>query len=140
MASFQGKGYVVAPAGYGKTHLIALAVNESKNRQLILTHTFAGVHALKKKLQILDVSSSKYQIDTIASFTLRLCLAYPKTSGWNIEKPAGIQWNDLYNSGIKLLEKEFIKRIIRNSYIGVYVDEYAMLLATDYKNHRAQIF
>lgn len=124
LSSFQGKGYVIAPAGFGKTHLIALAVNESKDRQLILTHTFAGVHSLKQKLQILDVSSSKYQIDTIASFTLRLCLAYPKTSGWNIEKPAGDEWDKLYNSAKKLLEKEFIKRIIKNSYTGVYVDEY----------------
>lgn len=124
LAYFQGKGYVIAPAGFGKTHLIALAVNEAKNRQLILTHTFAGVHSLKKKMQTLNVCSSKYQIDTIASFTLRLCLAYPKSSKWNIQKPVGEEWNKLYNSGINLLEKEFIRRIIKNSYAGVYVDEY----------------
>lgn len=124
LASFIGKGYVIAPAGFGKTHLIALAVNETRNRQLILTHTFAGVHSLKKKLQTLDVCSSKYQIDTIASFTLRLCLAYPKTSNWTIQKPAGEEWNKLYQSGISLLEKEFVKKIIKNSYAGLYVDEY----------------
>jgi hypothetical protein len=43
------KGYVIAPAGYGKTHLIALAVRASSGRQLILTHTFAGVNSIKTK-------------------------------------------------------------------------------------------
>ena len=46
LAEFPSKGYVIAPAGYGKTHLIALAVNESSHRQLILTHTFAGVNSI----------------------------------------------------------------------------------------------
>jgi hypothetical protein len=76
------KGYVIAPAGYGKTHLIALAVRGSSGRQLILTHTFAGVNSIKTKMTALGVPAFKYQVDTIASWSLRLCLAYPKTSGW----------------------------------------------------------
>ena len=79
------KGYVLAPAGYGKTHLIALAVKASTGRQLILTHTFAGVSSIKTQMTNLGVRSSQYQVDTIASWALRLCLAYPKTSGWKIE-------------------------------------------------------
>lgn len=85
---FTAKGYVIAPAGYGKTHLIAMAVKVASKRQLILTHTFAGVNSIKTKMTALGVPSSKYQIDTIASWSLRLCLAYPKTSGWKVEHPA----------------------------------------------------
>ena len=51
LANHDGMGYVVAPAGFGKTHLIADAVKLSAGRQLILTHTHSGVDALKKKLK-----------------------------------------------------------------------------------------
>ncbi|CAB3863729.1 hypothetical protein LMG26689_02627 [Achromobacter animicus] len=47
---FTTKGYVIAPAGYGKTHLIAMAVKVATKRQLILTHTFAGVNSIKTKM------------------------------------------------------------------------------------------
>lgn len=124
LAEFSSKGYVIAPAGYGKTHLIALAINEASHRQLILTHTFAGVNSIKTKMNLLGVPSSRYQVDTIASWTLRLCLAYPKTSGWMVENPTSKQWSQLYESCRELLEKEFIRYVISATYSGVYVDEY----------------
>lgn len=121
---FATKGYVIAPAGYGKTHLIALAVKAATKRQLILTHTFAGVNSIKTKMTDLGVPSSKYQIDTIASWSLRICLAYPKTSDWRAEHPAGKQWNKLYECCSKLLRKQFVRRVVAATYAGVYVDEY----------------
>ena len=124
LAEFPSKGYIIAPAGYGKTHLIALAVKAASHRQLILTHTFAGVNSIKTKMNQLGVPSSKYQMDTIASWTLRLCLSYPKTSGWIVDNPSGKQWNKLYESCRGLLEKEFIRHVVLSSYSGFYVDEY----------------
>jgi DNA helicase-2/ATP-dependent DNA helicase PcrA len=121
---FTTKGYVIAPAGYGKTHLIAMAVKAATKRQLILTHTFAGVNSIKTKMTALGVPSSKYQIDTIASWSLRLCLAYPKTSGWKAEHPTDKQWNKLYECCSGLLEKQFVRRVVAATYAGVYVDEY----------------
>jgi AAA domain len=118
------KGYVIAPAGYGKTHLIALAVRASSGRQLILTHTFAGVNSIKTKMTALGVPASKYQLDTIAGWSLRLCLAYPKTSGWKTENPTSKQWNKLYECCAGLLGKKFIRHVVAATYIGVYVDEY----------------
>lgn len=124
LAEFPSKGYVIAPAGYGKTHLIALAVKAASHRQLILTHTFAGVNSIKTKMNRLGVPSSRYQVDTIASWTLRLCLAYPKTSGWSIENPSSKEWTQLYESCRELLTKKFIRQVICCTYSGVYVDEY----------------
>lgn len=118
------KGYVIAPAGYGKTHLIALAVRASCGRQLILTHTFAGVNSIKTKMTALGIPASKYQVDTIASWSLRLCLAYPKTSRWETENPTSKQWNKLYGCCSGLLEKKFIRHVVAATYAGVYVDEY----------------
>lgn len=138
LANHEGKGYVIAPAGFGKTHLIADAVMHSSGRQLILTHTHAGVDALKKKLQKLNLPSDKYNVDTIASYALRLCLAYPQTADWHIQIPdTNDEWQQLYLKCTALVQKEFIKRILKASYKGIYVDEYqdcmqdqhAMLLA-----------
>lgn len=124
LAEFTGKGYVIAPAGYGKTHLIALAVKASLRRQLILTHTYAGVNAIRKKMQSLAIPASRYQVDTIASWALRLCLSFPETSNWRTEYPNSKEWSKLYVSCAAFLDRAFVKRFVRCSYSGVYVDEY----------------
>ncbi|MFA0999502.1 UvrD-helicase domain-containing protein, partial [Pseudomonas syringae] len=118
------RGYVIAPAGYGKTHLIALAARVSVGKQLVLTHTFAGVNSIRAKMTSQGGPNSKYQVDTIASWSLRLCLAYPKTSGWNVDNPTNEQWNQLYGCCSVLLAKPFIRHAISASYAGIYVDEY----------------
>ena len=124
LAAHDGSGYVVAPAGYGKTHLIAAAVGLSMKRQLVLTHTHAGVNALRRKMRELRVPSSAYRVDTIASWALRLCLSYAGASGWIVQRPAGDQWPTLYRACAALLDHPFILRILKASYHGLYVDEY----------------
>jgi len=42
---------IIAPAGYGKTEEIADAVNFCSGKQLILTHTRAGVAALRDRMR-----------------------------------------------------------------------------------------
>ena len=124
VAAHGGAGYVVAPAGYGKTHLIADAVSLATRRQLVLTHTYAGVNSLRRKMRELRVSSGAYRIDTIASWALRLCLSYPGASGWAAPRPEREQWTTLYRASSALLDQGFIRRILKASYGGVYVDEY----------------
>jgi len=124
LASCRGSGYVVAPAGFGKTHLIAEAVSRSVNKQLVLTHTYAGVNVLRRKLRELRVRNGIFRVDTIASWALRLCLSYPATSRWTIKHPTGDQWSALYQACSALLDNEFVRRILRASYAGLYVDEY----------------
>lgn len=124
LADFQGKGYVIAPAGYGKTYLIAEAVKKASSRQLVLTHTYAGVNSIRTKMIHQRVDSSKYQLDTIASWCLRLCLSYPETSGWRIENPTGVEWRQLYEPCEVLLRQKFIQYVVTSSYSGIYVDEY----------------
>ena len=124
LAAFDGSGYVRAPAGCGKSHLVAEAVKHATARQLILTHTYAGVNALRSKLRKAGASSRCYRLDTIASWSLRLALSYSRTSGWTERRPEGAGWSALYVACAQLLECEFVRRIIRASYSGVYVDEY----------------
>jgi len=124
LAASQGIGYVVAPAGFGKTHLIAQAVSRADKRQLVLTHTYAGVNQLRHKMRDLNVCSRCFRIDTIASWALRLSLSYPITSHWTIERPQAGEWCTLYKACSTLLDFDFIRRILRASYGGFYVDEY----------------
>ena len=115
---------MVAPAGFGKTYVVAEAVSRTFNRQLVLTHTYAGVNVLRRKLRDLRARNELFQVDTIASWALRLCLSYPATSRWSINHPTGDQWSALYQACSALLNNEFIRRILRASYTGLYVNEY----------------
>lgn len=124
LAASRGVGYVVAPAGFGKTHLIAQAVSRTDKRQLVLTHTYAGVNQLRRKMRDLNVSSRCFRIDTIASWALRLSLSYSRTSRWTIERPTAGEWCALYGACSTLLDFTFIRRILKASYSGLYVDEY----------------
>ena len=124
LAACRGSGYLIAPAGFGKTHLIAEAVSRSADRQLVLTHTYAGVNALRHKMRELRAREEAFRVDTIASWALRLSLSYPTTSGWTTERPSGDQWTALYRTCSALLDSGFIRRIVRASYAGLYVDEY----------------
>ena len=40
----ESKSMVVAPAGFGKTHAIALCLRHAKGKQLILTHKIGRAH------------------------------------------------------------------------------------------------
>ncbi|HXT14634.1 MAG TPA: UvrD-helicase domain-containing protein [Gemmatimonadaceae bacterium] len=118
-------GYVKAPAGFGKTHLIAEAISYSDERQLVLTHTFAGVNAIRRKLREAAVPSRLFRVDTIASWSLRLSLSFRNRSGWSTDHPENNrEWNDLYRACSRLLKYDFARRILRASYAGLYIDEY----------------
>lgn len=113
-----------APAGCGKTEEIVKAVKLCQGRQLILTHTHAGIASLKARLKKHQVPASQYKIDTIASWLLRYALAYPKISGLNVKQPEADQWNMVYAAAHELLTRRFIHDVIQASYTGIFVDEY----------------
>lgn len=124
IAEHDGRGYVLAPAGFGKTYLIAESLKHAEDRQLVLTHIYAGVNAIQEKLRALNVPRSSFRIDTIASWALRMCLSYPENADWRNDAPEGNDWRKLYGHCTKFLEAEFIRRVISVSYASVYVDEY----------------
>lgn len=128
------RAVLIAPAGCGKTHTIAEAVGLCPGqRQLILTHTHAGVHALRKRLDKNGIPSSLYSIDTIAGWSLRLAASYPATSGLTVPEPMNTEWKDVYVAATRLLSGGPYQDIIRSSYAGVYVDEYQDCTATQHK-------
>lgn len=118
------RGLVVAPAGCGKTYLIAEAVQHDRDRQLILTHTHGGVRAILNRLADFGVSNSRVRVTTIDSFALRYAAAFPELSGWRTPNPSGTDWLRVHSAAFKVFETQSIKRVLKATYRGIYVDEY----------------
>lgn len=117
-------GFIESPAGCGKTEAIVRAVGEyCKGRQLVLTHTNAGVDALRRRFRKLEVPTSRYHVDTIAGWSWGWVRQYPENAGYggSTELP---EWSDVYPAMSRLLQKSFVSRGVLNSYAGVIVDEY----------------
>jgi len=77
------RGTVTAPAGCGKTHLIAdaLARHNGTKPILVLTHTNAGVVALRERLERAGVAKSSYRLSTLDGWAIRLLKNLPKRAG-----------------------------------------------------------
>ena len=119
---------VVLPAGAGKTELIARATgfaSEATGRQLILTHTHAGVHALRARLARLGAEPRSYTLTTIAGWALKWAAHYPSISGLTTAEPASQdEWNAVYEGARRVLANPHLAASIRASYGGIFVDEY----------------
>jgi len=79
------RGSITAPAGCGKTQLIAetLIAHTQSKPILVLTHTNAGVAALRARLRRAGVPNSAYRVSTIDGFSMRLIAKFPARSGHN---------------------------------------------------------
>ncbi len=114
---------IVAPAGHGKTELIA-KVAALGRRTLVLTHTHAGVHAIKARLKRMHVPVDSVVVDTIASWARRYVQAFPSRSGrpeLNLNKP---DWDDVYLGAVSILNSPVVQEVIKASYDRVLIDEY----------------
>lgn len=119
------KSSVVAAAGCGKTELIVRATEAGQGRRLILTHTHAGVDALRRRLKLRKVAAQFYAVDTIASWALRFASAFPATSGLSPETPrTTADWTAVYEAATRLVTSRAVTRVLQASYAGVFVDEY----------------
>lgn len=121
------RGSVEAPAGCGKTELIADLVTANEGRRtLVLTHTNAGVDTLRKRIRAKGAPSSRYVVTTIDSMCVRYVSAYPATAGGFNPKADGKRyWPSAHAGFATLLEKRsFVREVIEASYDFLVVDEY----------------
>ena len=112
-------GSVVAAAGCGKTEQIARATQIAEGRRLILTHTHAGVDALRARLKTHKVSSEKFRVDTIAGWCLRYAASFPKRSSLTCANPrSDKEWNAVYEAAARLIQSGAVKGVLASSYAG----------------------
>lgn len=116
---------VRAAAGCGKTRLISSAVAEGAGeRSLVLTHTHAGVDALRRRIRSLGGKTQACTIATIAGWALNLARRFPGTCGPVPARPTDSEWVPVYEGATRLVSISAIARVVRSSYDAVYVDEY----------------
>jgi len=124
------RGSVTAPAGCGKTQLIAdnLALHDGLKPILILTHTNSGAAALRQRLHRARVRSSSYRVATIDGFAMRLIGKFPLRSGLDpqilmVENP-GHDYPAIRAAAARLLQSRHIGEPLRATYSRLFVDEY----------------
>jgi DNA helicase-2/ATP-dependent DNA helicase PcrA len=120
------KSMLIAPAGFGKTHTISECLKETKEigKQLILTHTHAGIASLKDKLVKANIKSGDYHIETITSFAQKYVLAFYRGKDIPEQSDSKQYYPFIIKKALVLLKCRPILAVISNSYKGVFVDEY----------------
>ncbi len=120
---FKEKSLLIAPAGYGKTHTIVECLKYTKGRQLILTHTHAGVASIKEKIKKAGISIEKFRVETIDSFAQKYVQAF--YCGNEIpEQDEENYFNFIIQKATEIIKLKPVKKIIKISYSGLFVDEY----------------
>lgn len=118
-------GAIEAPAGTGKTEQIALVAGNAPGRWLILTHTVAGVDALRRRLTKYNIPADKAQVETLSAWAHRWARAFPQASGlapsWSAKDR---NWDVVITAAATLINGGAVESILRASYNGVLVDEY----------------
>jgi DNA helicase-2/ATP-dependent DNA helicase PcrA len=121
---------VTAPAGCGKTQLIAdtLKVYGGLKPVLVLTHTNAGKGALEVRMERAGVAKSAYRILTIDGFAGRLISKFPVRSGCNPqilrhENPK-VDYPAIRMATWRLLESGDVAELLAATYSRLVVDEY----------------
>ena len=118
-----GNAAVVAPAGHGKTEIIA-TVAALGQRALILTHTHAGVHAIRSRLKRLGIHRARVAVDTIAGWSMRYAQAFPGIAKPPDGMPQGAEWDQLYRGARLTLNVAAVRAVIAASYDRILIDEY----------------
>ncbi len=117
-----------APAGYGKTYSIVECLRCCEGKQLVLTHTHAGVASLRKKIQDAKLEKNKFHLETIDGFALRMYKSYmgkEKQTLLDIEDVWKVEGKNIRFSAVELLKRSaVIRTVITNTYAGIFVDEY----------------
>jgi DNA helicase-2/ATP-dependent DNA helicase PcrA len=124
------KGAVTAPAGCGKTQLIADALIRHGGVKpiLVLTHTNAGVAALRGRLDRAGVAPSRYRLATLDGFAMRLIRTFPARSGHDPEilqlANARTDYPAIRDAALTLLSDGHLNDILPATYERLFVDEY----------------
>lgn len=113
----------MAPAGHGKTELIARTAALGQ-RTLVLTHTHAGVHTLRARLKKVGVAHRACVVDTIASWAARYAGAFPTKGQPPKGIPEGAEWSQVYRGGKDVLSISGVRKVIESSYDRILIDEY----------------
>lgn len=119
---------VTLPAGAGKTELIAATVAEAARHggtSLVLTHTHAGVDALRRRVKKFGVTTDRVVVRTIDSWSYDLIAHFPELAG--ISVPTVPDWGrstEYHLAAAQASGTKAVSKMLRLSYTNLFVDEY----------------
>lgn len=130
-------GSVVAPAGCGKTQTIvdALATYDGPP-VLVLTHTNAGVTALRLRLNRAAVPPARYRLATIDGWALKIISLYPRLAGHRNDGGA-VDYPATQEATVAMIESGVLSPVLRATYGRLVVDEYQDCSARQHRLIRA---
>lgn len=133
------KGCIQAPAGCGKTHLIAQSLKRCTVDKpiLVLTHTNAAVAALRQRLDKSEVPRSNYRLATIDGWAMRMVGMFPLRSAANpsileLSNP-GIDYPAIKEAALNLLQGRHVDNLLAANYSRLLVDEYQDCLSAQHR-------
>lgn len=118
------KSMLIAPAGHGKTHSIVDCLLHTLGKQLILTHTHAGIASLKEKINKAGVSQKRFHIETISGYAQKYVHAYCIESEIPSQDNSKEYYPFLIRKAKEIIKNPIIHKSIQASYSGIFVDEY----------------
>lgn len=121
----KSKSLLIAPAGYGKTHAISESLNHTNGKQLILTHTHAGISSIKEKLRKSGILFENFNVETISSFAQKYVLAfYSKKEEIPDQEDSKKYYPFIIKEANNIVNLKPVGSIISTTYSGLFVDEY----------------
>jgi len=124
------RGSVTAPAGCGKTHLIAQSLARYTNSRpiLVLTHTNAGVASLRGRFDRMGIAAKAYRLATIDGWSMKAASMFPARSGLDpavlkLETPA-LDYPAIREAAVRLLASGALDESLKSTYAHLIVDEY----------------
>lgn len=119
------RGAIVAPAGCGKTHaIVQCLLGHSGTPLLVLTHTNAGVAALRARFAKEGVSPKAVRLSTIDGWALRLVRMLPLRAGLAVPLEEAFNYPAIRAAAANVLEGGVLDELLSRTYAGVLVDEY----------------
>lgn len=115
---------VMLPAGCGKTHLLAATATiraDRDGRVLVLTHTHAGVDAMRRRVRQFG-GTGEVAVRTLDGWMRRLVAAFPVLSAHADTDPP--DWAAIRQGALNALSSEHVRQMIGRSTDLVIVDEY----------------
>lgn len=128
---------VTLPAGAGKTELIAAAAAEVAKQggtSLVLTHTHAGVDALRRRMRKFGVASDQVVVRTIDSWSYDLIAHFPKLARFAV--PPAPDWSKVagyHRAAARAVGATAVGRMLKVSYANLFIDEYQDCLADQHE-------
>ena len=119
---------VTLPAGAGKTELIAATVAEvaaQGGTSFVLTHTHAGVDALRRRMKKFGVERNQVLVRTIDSWSYDLIAHFPKLAGLDV--PVTPDWTkvgEYHRAAARAVSTKAVGRMLKVSYSNLFIDEY----------------